>query len=398
MEEHKEKKDHHKKEGTKEIRISIPEVKGLNWNTITTAAVAILLVIVLFQAYQARALIQKISAVEAKAVEENKLPSIEVTGIEAEGCDQCTPLAEILATINPSAWANITKQLTLTASDEQSKTLIREYSIKKLPAIVVKGEIDKIGLGSGFTRTADALISIPQPPYVDAATGAVKGLVSLTYVNASSCTECTDLMPAAQNLRSVIMVKGINVVDKDSPEGKALVKKYSMARLPGILISNDVAEYQIASQIAIAGTLEQDGTIAIGANPPYLNISTGKVDGIAGLIMLNDSSCTTCYDVTMHMPIVKRFQVYLSSTRTVDSSSAEGKALISKYKITAVPMILLTGDVSVYAQLNAIWNTVGTVESDGTYIFRAMSAIPGSPYKNLTTGKVEANAAAQAGQ
>ncbi len=407
MEEHKESKEtkeHHAKEdgssnaGKTEIKITVPEIKRVNWATITTIAAIVLLLVVAFQAYQGRMLTQKISAMEAKTAEENKLPNIEVTAIEAEGCAQCMPLAEILATINPSAWANITKQLTLTASDEHSKTLIREYSIKKLPAIVVKGEIDKIGLGSGFTRTADALIYIPQPPYVDAATGAVKGLVSLTYVNASSCTECTDLMPAAQNLRSVIMVKGINVVDKDSPEGKALVKKYSMARLPGILISNDVAEYQIASQLAQAGTLEKDGVIVLGANPPYLNISTGKVAGIANLILLNDSSCTGCYNVMFHSSVVKGYGVYLGSTKVVDASSAEGKSLISKYKIMAVPTILMTGDLAPYAQLNAVWKTVGTVESDGTYVFRAMSAIAGMPYMNMTTGKMEANPAAQAGQ
>ncbi len=389
MEQRSGKKESHAKEpGRTEIKITLPEVKGINWATATTAAAIILLILVAFQAYQARTLANEISEMEAKAAEANRLPAIEVTAIEAD-CAQCTPLAGVMAAVT-AARVNITKQLTLAASDEHSKKLITDYSIKKLPAVVVKGEIDKASL-QGFTRTADALIYAPEAPYVDAATGTVKGLVTLTLINASSCAECTDLMPGVQQLRELVTVKDVKIVDKDSDEGKALVEKYSMAKLPGILVSSDIAEYPLAIQLAAAGTPKKDGSIALGANPPYFNASTGKVDGIASLILLNDSSCTGCYDVTMHIPIVERFQVYLGSTKTVDSGSAEGKALISKYGITAVPTILITGDAKAYDALTAIWRTVGTVEEDGTYAFRTMSAIAGSPYKDLATGKIEQN-------
>ncbi|MBI2143423.1 hypothetical protein HYU20_03730 [Candidatus Woesearchaeota archaeon] len=390
MEEHNVKKHRHQKGGKKEIKITIPEIKGLDWGTITTAAVVILLALVAFQAYQARALTQKVIAMEAKAVEESKLPSIEVTAIEADGCAQCTPLESITAQV-AAARANVTKSTVLKSADSESQQLIREYSIRRLPTAIVTGEVDKAGI-AGFTKVGNALVHTQTaPPYVDVATGSVKGLVTLTYVNASGCSECPDLMPAVQQLRSLITVKGINVVDKDSPEGKELVGEYAMTRLPGILVSSDVAEYPLSAQLAATGTVKKDGSIALGANPPYLNTSTGKVDGIANLIMLNDSSCGSCYDVTMHIPIVKRFQVYLGSTKAVDASSAEGKELTAKYNITAVPTILITGDVSVYAQLAAVWGAVGTVEEDGAYVFRTMSAIAGRQYKNLATGKVEQN-------
>lgn len=404
MEEHKESKEtkeHHAKEdgsrnaGKTEIKITVPEIKGINWATITTAAAIILLLVVSFQAYQGRTLTQKVNALEAKAAELSKLPVIEVTAIEAD-CAQCAPLATILGTITP-AQANITKTSSLQPADAASQQLITKYSIKHLPTVIVTGEIAKLQLSDqGFETSEDALIYNPAPPYVDAATGAVKGLVTLAYVNASSCSECSDLMPAVQQLSSLVKVTSVKVVDKDSAEGAGLIAKYSMAKLPGILISSDIAEYPIASQLAQAGTVEKDGVIALGANPPYLNLSTGKVAGIASLTMLNDSSCTGCYNVMFHSSVVNGYGVYLSSTKVVDASSAEGKSLISKYKIIAVPTILMAGDLAPYAQLNAIWKTVGTVESDGTYVFRAMSAIAGMPYKNLTTGKVEANAAAQA--
>lgn len=395
MEQRSGKKERHAKEpGRAEIKITLPEVKGIDWATATTAAAIILLILVAFQAYQGRALTQKISAMEAKAAEANRLPAIEVTAIEAD-CAQCTPVAGVMATVT-AARVNITKSTSLKSVDSKSQRLIAEYSIKRLPTVVVTGEIDKASL-QGFTKTADALVYIPEAPYVDAATGTVKGLVTLTLINASSCAECTDLMPGVQQLRELVAVKDVKIVDKDSDEGKALVEKYSMAKLPGILASSDIAEYPIASQLAASGTPKKDGSIALGANPPYFNASTGKVDGIASLILLNDSSCTGCYDVTMHIPIVERFKVYLGSTKTVDSGSAEGKALISKYSITAVPTILITGDASVYPGLVGIWPSVGTVEKDGTYVFRTMSAISGNQYKDLATGNVEANSPPQQG-
>ncbi len=410
MEEHKEKKEHNPKDanageasthgssdhGKKEIKIAVPEIKGLNWATISTAAAIILLIIAVFQTYRLNSISESYAKMEAKSAELHKLPAVQVIAIDTD-CAQCTPIASILSTVT-SAQANITQTTSLKPTDLKSRQLISEYSIKRLPTVVVTGETGKLKLAdAGFAQVGNALVyTQTAPPYVDAATGAVKGLVTLTLVNASGCAECTDLMPALQQLRGLVTVKDAKIVDKDSADGAALVEKYSMSRLPGILISNDVAEYPVASQLAKAGTPKQDGTIAVGANPPYFNTSTGKVDGIASLILLNDSSCAQCYDVTMHIPIVKRgFQIYLGSTKVVDAGSAEGKSLISKYNIMAVPTILLTGDMSVYGQLNAIWKTVGTVESDGTYVFRAMSAIAGRPYMNLTTGKVELNPAPQ---
>ena len=380
----------------REIRITLPEVKGINWATITTVAAVALLVIVVLQAFQTYTLTKDVDAAAAKAKELSKLPAVQLTVIEAD-CSECSPIASVVSSVE-SARVNVTKKETLSSNDATAKQLIANYNIKRLPTVIVTGEIGKASL-SGFTQAGDALVYAQTPaPYVDVATGEVKGLVSLTYVNASGCKECPDLLPTVQQLRGSLKIKEFKVVDKDSEEGRKVVEEYEMLRLPGLLLSNDVNEYPIATQLAQVGTVKKGGAIALGANPPYYNASTGKVDGIANLILLNDSGCTGCYDVTMHLAIVKsRFQVYFESIKSVDASSEEGKELVSKYSIKAVPTIILTGEVSAYPQLKAVWPGVGTVESDGAYVFRQMGQIAGSPYKDLATGKVEPNMPKQSG-
>ncbi|MBI2141299.1 hypothetical protein HYU16_02640 [Candidatus Woesearchaeota archaeon] len=389
--EHSGKQQHHHEKEQKEIRITLPEIKGLNLSAIATVSAVALLVIVVFQAFQAFTLSQKLNALAAEAQELNRLPAVQLTAISVESsvdCEQCTQVDALISEVE-KARANITASTVLKVNDARSQELIDKYDIARLPAVIITGEIDKVAI-TGFTKVNDALISQTPPPYV-IPTGKIRGLVSLTYVNVSSCSECPDLMGVVQQLRAQIKVADFKAVDKDSEEGKKLVAEYEMTRLPGILLSSDINEYSLADQLAQVGTVKKDGFIALGSNAPYLNVSTGKITGITQLILLNDSSCTGCYDVTMHVPIVRRFQVNPATIKVTDAASAEGKELISKYKITAVPTILVTGDVSPYEQLLGIWPTVGTTEKDGALVFRTMSAISGSPYKDLQTGKLESN-------
>lgn len=389
---HPEHPIHHEKpsDSQKEIKITLPTVKGLNATTVTTAAAVILLLFAVFQAYQGNILSREVGKMAAAAEEKNRAPEIELTAISAE-CAQCTPVEAALAAVK-AAKVNVTKESILGQNDEHAKTLIRQYDIARLPTVVVKGEIDNVGL-AGFTRSNDALIYTGgQPPYVDAATGQVKGVVTLTYVNATGCAICPDLLPVVEQLKATVKVGKVTVVGSDSSEGQKLIKDYEMARLPGLLLSNDVNEYAVSAQLAQVGTSKKGGVIALGANPPYLNVSTGKAYGVTQVILLNDSTCNACYDASLHLSVLKgSYQVYTDSIRTVDAASAEGRQLVSKYNITAVPTVVVTGEPAAYDALTAIWASVGSIESDGAYIFRNMEAIAGRPYKDLTTGNVNPN-------
>ena len=79
-----------------------------------------------------------------------------------------------------------------------------------------------------------------------------------------------------------------------------------------------------------------------------------------------------------------RYGVYVKDKETLDIT--QGKSLIDKYKIEKVPTIILTGDVETYISLTQVWKQVGSVETDGTYVFRSVEQM--GKYRDLTTGKV----------
>jgi hypothetical protein len=74
----------------------------------------------------------------------------------------------------------------------------------------------------------------------------------------------------------------------------------------------------------------------------------------------------------------------------VDTGSDEGKQLLDKYDIENVPTIILDGDLEVYDNFKAVWENVGTIEDDGTYVFRTITAMgQGIVYNDLAAGEIK---------
>ena len=123
---------------------------------------------------------------------------------------------------------------------------------------------------------------------------------------------------------------------------------------------------------------------------PYYDLKTLKVRGLVTLTYLTDKSCTSCYNVSIHKSIFGNplgFAMKIVNETTYDISDPTGKALIDKYKITNVPTVIMKGDPAAYARLTAVWPQVGTVDSDGSYVFRNVGLL-GVVYMNLTSGKI----------
>lgn len=89
-------------------------------------------------------------------------------------------------------------------------------------------------------------------------------------------------------------------------------------------------------------------------------------------------SCADCFDVAQVESAISQLNVK-TSEKTLDYASAEAQQLISKYKITKIPTILITGEVGKAAI--GFWSQVGTNESDGTFVMRF-----GAPYVDPSSG------------
>lgn len=211
----------------------------------------------------------------------------------------------------------------------------------------------------------------------------------ITLLDTTNCEECFDLGPLRDYLTQNGVEDGqIESVDADSREGKRLVKKFNITKVPTAIIPESVAGLEF-----MQGVVENLGVIKDGAfvmtelQPPYLDLESNEVIGRFELTVLTDSSCETCYDPALHDDVLGRLAMTPSKRTEIDVNSEEGQALVESYVITTVPTVLLRGDLDPYTTLQDIWTSVGTKEDDGTYVLRQGVANMGT-YKRLSDGAI----------
>ena len=319
-----------------------------------------------------------------EAEEAARPANIELTIINAN-CNNCFDIDTVVSTIK-SGNVNITNEQTLNANDAQQ--LIQTYNIQKLPTVIIKGELNKTNLRSTLAESNDALIFINQtPPYFDVQSNKVKGLVVATVINADNCSNCTDIEGFINTLRTnKIEITRINNLTET--QASDLINSYNIEKLPALILSNDASEYKLIKDNWDAfGTEESDGNLVLRTiNPPYKNVSTGKVEGLVTVTYLNDSSCADCYDVLIHRRIILGYGTFLANEITLDVSTPEGMALVQRNNITLVPTIILSKEANVYQGLYQAFSQVSQENQDGSLVFTSVPLM--GKYKNLETGEV----------
>ncbi|PJA45707.1 hypothetical protein CO174_01805 [Candidatus Uhrbacteria bacterium CG_4_9_14_3_um_filter_50_9] len=215
--------------------------------------------------------------------------------------------------------------------------------------------------------------------------------IELTLIAPSTCEACTDgniLLDEIQKLD--IRVLESETFLSDSDEGIALIQAYNITRVPTILVRGEYDKENVRSAFESLGGDVQDETLVIEISQPvYLDLARNEVVGLVHVTYLTDSSCTDCYDPTKHKPILENnFGVTIQSEQSIDAGSSEGQALIAQYAITQTPTVLLSSQALAYSKLSESWAQVGTIEEDGTFVFRKNSALGAVIYNDLETGEL----------
>jgi hypothetical protein len=360
---------------------------------------AILLIIVLlFNTFMMFDLNEAIKSKIGAIAAEKTAAKLVLIGINVGECADCYNISTVISKLK-NLNVNITSKDVIDWKSSNAKELIQKYNIQSVPTLLVFGEINKSSSLVSFWNTygekrEDALVLTKQTPiYYDTATGNAIGRVSAIYLNATKCTECVDQSGWIDTFKqNDIIMDGVTYVDVDSPQGTELADKYNISFVPTFIFSSDMGAYDIIKQNWNGlGTVEEDGSYVLRYKAvPYYDLKTLKVRGLVTLTYLTDKSCTSCYNVSIHKSIFGNplgFAMKIVNETTYDISDPTGKALIDKYKITNVPTVIMKGDPAAYARLTAVWPQVGTVDSDGSYVFRNVGLL-GVVYMNLTSGKI----------
>lgn len=212
--------------------------------------------------------------------------------------------------------------------------------------------------------------------------------LDLIVITDQNCSDCFDLNPLLGQIKQQnINLQSEKSVDKDSAEGKELIQKFAITRLPTFLFSGELNKDEKLNEFfSQAGETIDGAFIFRQVGPPYSLAETGEVKGRVNFTLLTDITCTECYDVTRHEEILQQFGIVVPST-VLDVKSSAGRALVNKYKIKLVPTLVLSGEVGEYPSLKPVWAEVGEIASDGAYIFTTGVPLMGT-YKDLSTNKV----------
>lgn len=211
----------------------------------------------------------------------------------------------------------------------------------------------------------------------------------ITVVTSSNCEgKCFDINLFLNALKqNGIQETGSETINIEDNQGKDLVEKYKIDKVPTVLISGELDKNpQLAQAWTTLGEIIDNVFVFRKLIPPYIEVATGNLRGTFSLTYLTDQSCSNCYDVKLHDTALGNLGLVTKDTKTVDVSSDDGKTLIKKYAITEAPTILITGDLAEYTGLQQIWPQVGKISDDGTYIFTKMDEM--GSYMNLKTGKL----------
>lgn len=211
----------------------------------------------------------------------------------------------------------------------------------------------------------------------------------ITIITQKDCAQCWDVNLFLDNLKNA----GVNEIGRETlytedRQTKNLIEKYNITQVPTILLAGELDKNaNLQSAWEQLGEIIDDVFVLRKIIPPYIDLATGELKGKVSATYLVDETCEECYQVEIHENVLKGyFMLTFQDVKKVDVNSEEGKALVEKYGITAVPTVLLNGEMSEYQGLDQFWQQFGSVADDGTYIFVNLEAV--GTYKDLNTGRV----------
>ncbi len=321
-------------------------------------------------------------------------PKIELAIITANSCEKCFDITTISSKLE-SLGVEIKDQVTIDYQNASAQAFLKKYNVAHVPALLIKGDVAKseklktLLAEIATEQEGTYILPSPMPPYIDVATGKMRGEVGVVLLEKENCAQCTDLTTLVDLLKQQVSITGVKKVTISSVEGKALVAKYNISVVPTLIFDSEASLYPTISGVwKNVGTVEKDGSLVMRViNPPFYSIPEGKMKGLVTLTTIEDKSCKECYNASINKLILRQMGVQLEKEKTLDVLVPEAQGLIAKYKITKVPTIMLTGDMGSYAPLVKAWVDVGTVEADGSYVLRKVELFE-QPYKDLEQKKV----------
>jgi len=230
----------------------------------------------------------------------------------------------------------------------------------------------------------------------NASSEALSKSVAVTFITDPACQGCDSAAKVALQLAQQAGQFGITLgkearVTFDSPEGMALIRRYGIEKVPTLVLSKEAgSSAALQSAWRSVGSIESDGAFVLrDLQPPYREVSSGRVVGVVELIELTAPGCADCFPIASVSAAFKNLGIFLSKETSLPLGSPATSELIGRYNVTKVPTVVLKGDIGAYSGIRSAIGRVGSFEPDGSYVLR----IPPPPFidlqQNRTVGLIE---------
>lgn len=202
----------------------------------------------------------------AEEKEATRPASIDIIVLQESSCRDCFNLGPLLDAVKKEN-VEVNSEKIIEMTSLEGMKLINQYSIAKVPTLIISGEIEKDAnlkaLWPQFGEIQDGIFVLRQvgAPYVLASSGDIIGRVKLTMIMDKNCVECYDVTQHMIILRNFgIFTQDQKVLDISLSQGEELIDKYQIKLLPTFVLSGDVEAYPLLKTIwPKVGTVEEDG-------------------------------------------------------------------------------------------------------------------------------------------
>ena len=214
---------------------------------------------------------------------------VKVTILVASGCTQCYNVTNLTTGLSQSKGVKVNDLRTVDYATPEGSALVQQYDIQRIPAFIVLGETDKMMTSLPQLKSYGQLqnkdfvgVNLPAP-FVEVATGKVRGEFDATFITEKQCPTCYDPTINRQALKQLSMTpRSEKTVDRLDAAGQKLVKQYRLTTTPTVILTGDLSAYGGFDQIwKNVGTIEPDGAYVFRSGQDlmgtYYDLITKKV-------------------------------------------------------------------------------------------------------------------------
>lgn len=192
---------------------------------------------------------------------------VTIISITAPDCDDCQDISGMIPALEDALTVEEVQEYAYGSAE--ANEYIGKYDLKFVPTFIISADAKE------YKSFAEAWVSYGTeeddgsfifrnsiPPYMDTATGEILGLVDIIYLTDESCVDCYNVTIHENILKGFgIVFDEETTIDISSEQGKELLEKYEITKVPTVILSKDAGEYSALAKIWLqVGSIAEDGS------------------------------------------------------------------------------------------------------------------------------------------